>query len=95
VSISPTFYEQLLHQNPCAKKLQTQIVSTPKLRKKLMYEKAACKILVKLIPGAPAVADKPVVSILRPMSLNFILSSLTNGSYKLECLPLAGLSDPV
>jgi hypothetical protein len=28
VSISRTFYEQLLHQNPFAKKLQTQIVST-------------------------------------------------------------------
>jgi hypothetical protein len=28
VSISPTFYEQLLRQNPFAKKLQTQIVST-------------------------------------------------------------------
>jgi hypothetical protein len=28
VSISPTFYEQLLHQNPFTKKLQTQIVST-------------------------------------------------------------------
>jgi hypothetical protein len=28
VSISPTFYEQLLHQNPLAKKIQTQIVST-------------------------------------------------------------------
>jgi hypothetical protein len=28
VSISPTFYEQLLHQNPFAKKLETQIVST-------------------------------------------------------------------
>jgi hypothetical protein len=28
VSISPTFYEQLLCQNPFAKKLQTQIVST-------------------------------------------------------------------
>jgi hypothetical protein len=27
-SISPTFYEQLLCQNPFAKKLQTQIVST-------------------------------------------------------------------
>jgi hypothetical protein len=27
-SISPTFYEQLLRQNPLAKKLQTQIVST-------------------------------------------------------------------
>jgi hypothetical protein len=28
VSISPTFYEQLLRQNPFAKKLETQIVST-------------------------------------------------------------------
>jgi hypothetical protein len=28
VSISPTFYEQVLRQNPFAKKLQTQIVST-------------------------------------------------------------------
>jgi hypothetical protein len=51
-SISPTFYEHLLHQNPFTKKLQTQIVSTHKLRKKLSYEKAACKILVKLTPGA-------------------------------------------
>jgi hypothetical protein len=33
VSISPAFYEQLLHQNPFTKKLQTQIVSTEKLRK--------------------------------------------------------------
>jgi hypothetical protein len=41
VSISPTFYEQLLCQNPIAKKLQTQIVSTEKLHKKLSYEKAA------------------------------------------------------
>jgi hypothetical protein len=48
VSISPTFYEQLLRQNPFAKKLQTQIVSTEKLRKKLLHEKAARKILVQL-----------------------------------------------
>ncbi len=27
VSISPTFYEQLLRPNPFAKKIQTQIVS--------------------------------------------------------------------
>jgi hypothetical protein len=40
-----------LHQNPFAKKLQTQIVSTLKLRKKLSYKKAAHKILVKLTPG--------------------------------------------
>jgi hypothetical protein len=49
VSISSTFYEQLLRPNPYAKKLQTQIVSTQKVRKELWYEKAACKILVKLI----------------------------------------------
>jgi hypothetical protein len=41
VSISPTFYEQLLHQNPFAKKLETQIVSTSRLREELWYEKAA------------------------------------------------------
>jgi hypothetical protein len=51
VSISPTFYKQLLFQNPFAKKLHTQIVSTEKLHKKLSYEKAPCKILVKLAPG--------------------------------------------
>jgi hypothetical protein len=50
VSISPTFYEQLLRQNPFAKKLQTQIVSTLKLREKPLCEKAAHKILVKLTP---------------------------------------------
>ncbi len=41
MSISPTFYEHLLRQNPFAKKLQTQILSTEKLRKELWYEKAA------------------------------------------------------
>jgi hypothetical protein len=44
VSNSPAFYELLLRQNPFAKKLQTQIASTLKLRKKLSYEKAAHKI---------------------------------------------------
>jgi hypothetical protein len=34
VSISPTFYEQLLRQNPFGKKLQTQIASTQKVHKK-------------------------------------------------------------
>jgi hypothetical protein len=47
VSISPIFYEQLSHQNPFAKKLKTQIVSTEKWRKKISFEKAASKILVK------------------------------------------------
>ncbi len=51
MSISPTFYEQLLRQNPFAKKLQTQIVSTQKLRKKLSYEKAGRKMIMKLPPG--------------------------------------------
>ncbi len=51
VSISPAFYEQLLHQNPFTKKLQTQLVSTEKLCKWLLHKKAACKILVKLPPG--------------------------------------------
>jgi hypothetical protein len=54
VPISPTFYEQLLCQNPFAKKLQTQIVSTQKLHKTLSYKKAAHKIMVKLTPGIHA-----------------------------------------
>ncbi len=51
VLISPTFDEQLLRLNPFAKKLQTQIVSTQKLRKKHLYENAARKILVKFTLG--------------------------------------------
>jgi hypothetical protein len=51
VSISSTFYEQLLCPNPFAKKLQALNVSTCKLRKKLLYEKAAHKMLVKVTPG--------------------------------------------
>jgi hypothetical protein len=65
VSISPTFYEQLLRQNPFAKKLQTQIVSTEKLFKKLSYEKAAHKMLVKLTPEQLA-RDKELVCLVAP-----------------------------
>jgi hypothetical protein len=39
VSISPTFYEQLLRQNPFAEKLQTQIVSTLKAAQKTFVRK--------------------------------------------------------
>ncbi len=49
VSISPTFYEQLLRQNPFAKKLQTQILSTLKAAQKTFVQKSC---LVKLTPGA-------------------------------------------
>ncbi len=41
--ISPTFYDQLLRQNPFAKKLQTQIVSTCKLRKNFCVKKLLVK----------------------------------------------------
>jgi hypothetical protein len=51
VSISPTFYEQILHQNPFAKKFQTQIQTHKSCAKKLSYENAAHKILVKLTLG--------------------------------------------
>ncbi len=47
MSISPTFYEQLLCQNPFTKKLQTQIAHKS-CAKKLSYKKAALKILEKL-----------------------------------------------
>ena len=48
VSISPTIYKQLLRQFPFIKKLHTQTISTEKLLKELLYEKAARKLLVKL-----------------------------------------------
>jgi hypothetical protein len=51
VSISQTFYEQLLRKNPFAKKLQTQIVSAEMLGKKLLYKKAARKMFIILSPG--------------------------------------------
>jgi hypothetical protein len=52
VSISATFTLQVLRQNPFAKKLQTQIVSSKhtKAAQKLSYEKFARKILVKFTP---------------------------------------------
>jgi hypothetical protein len=37
-----------LHKNSFVKKLQSQIVISEKLRKTLLEEKAACRILVKL-----------------------------------------------
>jgi hypothetical protein len=43
VSISPTFYEQLFRENPFTKKLQTQIVSTEKLRKNIRMKKLLVK----------------------------------------------------
>jgi hypothetical protein len=49
--ISPTFYEQLLRQNLFAKKITNPNCKLIKLRKKLLYEKTARKILVKLTRG--------------------------------------------
>jgi hypothetical protein len=51
VSISPTFYDQLLRQNPCTKKMTNPNCKHIKAVQKLSYEKAARKILVKLTPG--------------------------------------------
>ncbi len=48
VSISPTFYEQLLRQYSCSKKVQTYNVSTRELHVNISYEKVERKILVKL-----------------------------------------------
>jgi len=44
VSISPTFYEQLLRRNSLTKKLQSQTVIREKLQKTLLHKKTACKI---------------------------------------------------
>jgi hypothetical protein len=51
VSISPTFHEQLLRQNPFAKKSTNPNSKHIKAAQKNSYEKAARKILVKLTPG--------------------------------------------
>jgi len=51
VSISSTFYEQLLRQYSCAKKLQSQTVTREKLHKILSFKEAARKMLVKLTPA--------------------------------------------
>jgi hypothetical protein len=60
VLISQTFYEQLLRQNPFAKKITNPNCKHIKPRKKLLYKKAARKILVKLTPGG-----KPTGAMLR------------------------------
>jgi len=48
VSISSTFYKQLLRQYSFAKKLQNQTVIREKLLKALLREKGAHKMLMKL-----------------------------------------------
>jgi hypothetical protein len=50
-SISPTYYKQLLRRYFCANKVQTLNLSTKKLRAKLLCEKAAPIMLVKLTPS--------------------------------------------
>jgi len=50
LSISSTFYEQLLHWYSCTKKLQSQTVIREKLSKALCMKKAL-KIFMKLIPS--------------------------------------------
>ena len=49
--MSPTFYQRLLRQFPRAKKVKTYKVSTEKLLERLLYEKVACKMLLKLTTG--------------------------------------------
>jgi hypothetical protein len=51
VSISPTFYELLLHQNPFAKNYKPKVQAHKSCAKKLSYEKAAPKMLVKITPS--------------------------------------------
>jgi len=47
VSISSTFYEQLLRQYFCAKKLRSQNVTREKMCNLLLYKKCVCKMLMK------------------------------------------------
>ena len=48
VSISSTFYAQLLRQYPCAEKLQSQTASTKNFRRKIIGAKTARKMMLKL-----------------------------------------------
>ena len=50
-SISPTFYEQLLHQFPFAKKIQTWTLIREKLLKTLLYGKTDLKNVGELTHG--------------------------------------------
>jgi hypothetical protein len=50
ISISSTFYEQLLRRYSCTKKLQSQTVIREKLCKLLLYKKVVLKMLVKSNP---------------------------------------------
>jgi hypothetical protein len=52
-SISPTFNKRICANILAPKKSLTFTASTKKLCAKLSYEKAACKMLVKLTPGSP------------------------------------------
>ncbi len=49
--ISSTFFEQLLCQYSCAKKLQSQTVTRENLCKTLLSKKDLSKMLMKLTPG--------------------------------------------
>jgi len=73
VSISSTFYAQLLQQYFCAKKLQSQNVTKEKLREALSYEKFAHKMFVKLTPGGIL---PNVISLLRQNFSNFLALKL-------------------
>jgi hypothetical protein len=50
LTISSTFYEQLLRGYSFAKKLQSQTVTREKLCESLSYEKVLSKMLVNLTP---------------------------------------------
>jgi hypothetical protein len=57
LSISSTFYEQLLLQYFGAKKCQSQTVTREKLPKILLYKKGARKMLMKLTPELQGVSQ--------------------------------------
>jgi len=50
LSISSTFYKQILHQYFCTKKLQSQTVTRENLPKHFPMKKGSCKMLLKLTP---------------------------------------------
>ena len=77
VSISPTFYKQLLCQFPFAKKVQTWALSTKKLLERILYKKAARKMLVKLMPVGTEICVIPGMLSFPRFNLESIFKSKT------------------
>ncbi len=79
MSISPTFFEQLLNRYSCGKKLKKNskcTVSTKQLQAKLWYEKAARKMLLILTSASKTFVRKSRTYNVGEIDLRISTSSL-------------------